>query len=222
MVCQGDREPMATAVARMGRASSRLNKRACQTVWNDVIGAVPADEVRMTRATGESVEWPGRDQAFTVLIGPRLDRAYGLAFHLLGHAADAEDACQEALLAAWSAWPRLRDPARFDAWFDRILVNTCIEHLRRLARRPQVTLPDDPDLADRDTLAGSIDRDAIGGALSRLSPEHRAAVVLRFWADLSTDAIAERLGVPAGTVRSRLHYALGALHAELEHERNIR
>ena len=156
----------------------------------------------MTRATGESVEWPGRDEAFAVLIGPRLDRAHGLAWHLLGHAADAEDACQEALLAAWAAWPRLRDPARFDAWFDRILVNTCIEHLRRLARRPQVTLPDDPDVADRDTLAGSIDRDAIGRAFGRLSPEHRAVVVLRFWADLSTDAIADRLGVPAGTVRS--------------------
>lgn len=80
----------------------------------------------MTRATDEWVEWPGRDEAFAVRVGPRLDRAYGLAWHLLGHAADAEDACQEALLAAWSAWPRLRDPARFDAWFDRILVNTCI------------------------------------------------------------------------------------------------
>ena len=176
----------------------------------------------MTRATEESVQWAGRDEAFAVLIGPRLDRAYGLAWHLLGHAADAEDACQEALLAAWSAWPRLRDPARFDAWFDRILVNTCIEHLRRRARRPQVTLSDDPAIAERDTLAGSIERDLIGRALGRLSPDHRAAVVLRFWADLSTDAIAERLGVPAGTVRSRLHYALGALHAELERERDIR
>jgi RNA polymerase sigma factor (sigma-70 family) len=176
----------------------------------------------MTRATGESVDWPGRDEAFTALIGPRLDRAYGLAWHVLAHAADAEDACQEALLAAWSAWPRLRDPARFDAWFDRILVNTCIEHLRRQARRPQSMLPEDADIADRDTLAGSVARDAIGRALGRLTPEHRAVVVLRFWADLSTDAIAERLGVPAGTVRSRLHYALGALRAELESDRTVR
>lgn len=150
------------------------------------------------------------------------DRAYGLAWHVLGHVADAEDACQEALLAAWSAWPRLRDPARFDAWFDRILVNKCIEHLRRQARRPQATLPGEPDIADRDTFAGSIELDAIGRALGRLSPEHRATVVLRFWADLSTDAIAERLGVPPGTVRSRLHYALGALRIELERERSVR
>lgn len=83
-------------------------------------------------------------------------------------------------------------------------------------------MPDDPDIADRDTLARSVDKDAIGRALGRLSPEHRAAVVLRFWADLPTDAIAERLRVPAGTVRSRLHYALGALRTELEPERNVR
>jgi DNA-directed RNA polymerase specialized sigma24 family protein len=51
-----------------------------------------------------------------VLRGDRGECA-NLAWHVLGHAADAEDACQEALLAAWSAWPRLRDPARFDAWF---------------------------------------------------------------------------------------------------------
>lgn len=187
-----------------------------------MIGTVPKAEVRVTRSADESVEWPGRDRAFTVRIGPRLDRAYGLAWHLLGHAADAEDACQEALVAAWSAWPRLRDPARFDAWFDRILVNACMEHLRRQARRPQSTLPDEPEIAGRDTLAGFADKDAIGRALSRLSPEHRAVVVLRYWADLSTDAIAERLGVPAGTVRSRLHYALGALRAALESERTVR
>jgi RNA polymerase sigma-70 factor (ECF subfamily) len=176
----------------------------------------------MTRAADESVQWVEREEAFKVLIGPRLDRAYGLAWHVLGHAADAEDACQEALLAAWSAWPRLRDPARFDAWFDRILVNTCIEHLRRQARRPQATLPDEPDLADRDVLAGSIELNAISQALGHLSPEHRASVVLRFWADLSTEAIAERLGVPPGTVRSRLHYAIGALRVELERERSAR
>jgi RNA polymerase sigma factor (sigma-70 family) len=176
----------------------------------------------MTRAVDKSVEWPKREEAFKVLIGPRLDRAYGLAWHVLGHAADAEDACQEALLAAWSAWPRLRDPSRFDAWFDRILMNTCIEHLRRHARRPQAALPDEPDLADRDVLAGSIELDAISRALGGLSPEHRASVVLRFWADLSTEAIAERLGVPPGTVRSRLHYALGALRIELERERSVR
>ena len=58
----------------------------------------------------------------------------------------------------------------------------------------------------------------MAGALASLSPEQRVTVVLRFWADLSTDAIAERLGVPSGTVRSRLHYALDALRSQMAKE----
>ena len=170
----------------------------------------------MARWADRTVEWPERAEAFQALAGARLDRAYGLALHIVGNAADAEDACQEALLAAWSAWPRLRDPVRFDAWFDRILVNTCLEQLRRRSRRPQAVLPEEPGVADRDVLAGTVERDAMAGALARLTPEQRVTVVLRFWADLSTDAIAERLGVTPGTVRSRLHYALDALRADLE------
>jgi len=192
-----------------------MNRRTAHTVWNDVTGPVVMGEARMTRGDIERSEDPEREAAFQALVGPRLDRAYGLAWHLLGHASDAEDACQEALVAAWQAWPRLRDPARFDAWFDRILVNTCIEHLRRRARRPMTELPDEPGIAARDLLAGSIDGDVIGRALRSLSPEHRATVVLRYWADLSTEAIADRLGVRPGTVRSRLHYALDALRADL-------
>jgi len=172
----------------------------------------------MARAAGESVEWPQRDEAFKVFVGPRLDRAYGLAWHLLGNLTDAEDACQEALLAAWSAWPRLRDPDRFDAWFDRILVNTCIEILRRRGRRPRATSLEEVDIAARDLLAGSVEVDAISRAIGRLSPDHQAVVVLRYWADLGTDAVAARLGVPPGTARSRLHYALDALRADLVRE----
>jgi RNA polymerase sigma-70 factor (ECF subfamily) len=192
-----------------------MNRGTRRTVWNDVTGLAVIGEVRMTRGATERSDDPEREAAFQALVGPRLDRAFGLAWHLLGHASDAEDACQEALVAAWTAWPRLRDPARFDAWFDRILVNTCIEHLRRRARRPVSELPDEPGIAARDLLAGSIAGDVIGRALRNLSPEHRVTVVLRYWADLSTEAIADRLGVPPGTVRSRLHYALDALRVDL-------
>jgi len=189
--------------------------RLCRTVWNDVAGSW-ASEVRVARWAGRAVEWPEREEAFQTLAGARLDRAYGLALHVVGNAADAEDACQEALLAAWSAWPRLRDRRRFDAWFDRILVNTCLEHLRRRGRRPQSVLPEEPGIADRDVLAGTVERDAMARALARLTPEQRVTVVLRFWADLPTDAIAERLGVPRGTIRSRLTYALEALRRDLD------
>jgi RNA polymerase sigma-70 factor (ECF subfamily) len=192
-----------------------VNTRPGHTVWNDVTGLAVIGEARMTRGATERSDDSERQAAFQALVGSRLDKAFGLAWHLLGHASDAEDACQEALVAAWTAWPRLRDPARFGAWFDRILVNTCIEHLRRRARRPVSELPDEPGIAARDLLAGSIAEDMIGRALRGLSPEQRATVVLRYWADLSTEAIAERLGVPPGTVRSRLHYALDALRADL-------
>jgi RNA polymerase sigma-70 factor (ECF subfamily) len=163
-----------------------VNKTARLNRLNGVMGSESRAEVRMARAAGESSQWPER-----------------------------EEACQEALLTAWSAWPRLRDAARFEAWFDRILVNTCMELLRRRARNSQARLSDDSGLVDRDTAAGSAEQDAMARALGRLSPEHRATVVLRFWADLPTDGIAERLGVPPGTVRSRLHYALDALRADL-------
>jgi RNA polymerase sigma-70 factor, ECF subfamily len=180
-----------------------------------VNGLAVIGEVRMTRGVTERSDDPERQAAFQALIGPRLDRAYGLAWHLLGRASDAEDACQEALVAAWTAWPRLRDAARFDAWFDRILVNTCIEHLRRRARRPISELPAEPGIAAPEQLAHSIDGAVIARAMRSLSPDHRVTVVLRYWADLSTEAIAERLGVPSGTVRSRLHYALETLRADL-------
>ncbi len=172
----------------------------------------------MAGSAGGAKEWPEREAAFKSLVGARLNRAYGLAWHLLGDRSDAEDACQAAILAAWSAWPRLQDQDRFDAWFDRILVNTCLEHLRRRARRPQVALADEPGIPGRDALAASLEHDVMSRALAGLNPEQRVTVVLRFWADLTTEAIAERLGIPPGTVRSRLHYALDALRVELDRE----
>ena len=156
-----------------------------------------------------------RETAFRGLVGPRLDRAYRLAWHLLGDAADAEDACQEALLSAWRGWAQLRDPGRFDAWFDRILVNVCTEQLRRRARRHTVELTDKLGITGDSDATWTAERDEIGAALHGLSAEQRTVVVLRYWADLPTDEIAARLGVPAGTVRSRLHYALEALRARL-------
>ena len=80
-----------------------MNIRACQTVWNGVTGAASTAEVRITRGAEQAGDQAERADAFHRLVGPRLDRAYGLAWHLLGNATDAEDACQEALLAAWSA-----------------------------------------------------------------------------------------------------------------------
>ncbi len=132
--------------------------------------------------------------------------------------ATAEDAVQEALVLAWRAWPRLRDVTRFEAWFDRILVNVCYERLRGRKRAPSEALSPDAPVTDRDSFASAIARDAVARALHTLTPEQRIVVVLRYWRDLSIEEIAERVRIPSGTVRSRLHYALRTLRSELDDE----
>ncbi len=109
----------------------------------------------------------------------------------------------------------LRDPAGFQAWFDRILVNVCRDRFRR--SRIVQFVPVDPDAVDRrgdvyDRLIGERDLLAAVGALDA---DLRVAVVLRYWADLTVDDVAERMGIPAGTVKSRLHRAIGLVRNRL-------
>jgi RNA polymerase sigma-70 factor, ECF subfamily len=144
--------------------------------------------------------------------------SYRTAAYVLGDRSEAEDAVQEALVLAWRAWPNLRDVTRFEAWFDRILVNVCYERLRGRRRAPIETLSLDAPLPDKDSFASAIARDAIARALHALTPEQRIVVVLRYGRDLSIEEIAERVCIPSGTVRSRLHYALRALRSELDDE----
>jgi RNA polymerase sigma-70 factor (ECF subfamily) len=137
---------------------------------------------------------------------------------VLGDRTEAEDAVQEALVLAWRGWARLRDATRFEAWFDRILVNVCYERLRGRKRAPSEILSPDAPLPAKDAFAPALARDAIARALPKLTPEQRIVVVLRYWRDLSVEEIAERVRIPSGTVRSRLHYALRTLRAELDDE----
>jgi RNA polymerase sigma-70 factor (ECF subfamily) len=146
----------------------------------------------------------------------QLDRAYRLAGFILGDAREAEDATQDAMLRAWHQRDSLRSLASAQPWFDRILVNVCRDRLRR--RRPRigwlsVEEGDVPPTAD--PFSGLIARDAVLRGLTRLDPDHRIVLVLRFWADLSLEAIAERLEIPVGTVKSRLHYAMRDLRAAI-------
>jgi RNA polymerase sigma factor (sigma-70 family) len=151
---------------------------------------------------------------------PALAGAYRLAGFLLRDASDAEDAVQDALEKAWQAWPRLRDPARFDPWFDRIVVNVCYDRLRR-SRGVRVLELDD-ELAgaapSRDPFRDALARDEVGRLVRLLPAEQQIVVALRFWRDLSLDEIAERLRLPLGTVKSRLHYAMGSLRSELDRQ----
>jgi RNA polymerase sigma-70 factor (ECF subfamily) len=171
----------------------------------------------MVEPTAESVAWRRqRMEAFTVLDDARLLQSYRLATLILRDRDEAEDATQEAIVRAWSSWGTLRDWSRFDAWFDRILVNVCRNHMRRARTIRMVALDDTHDLQTADAHGATIARLALEPAFARLTPEQRIIVVLRFWRDLSVDDIAERLGVPAGTVKSRLHYALKALREAVE------
>ena len=156
-----------------------------------------------------------RAQAFLRLADHHLDRAYRLARAILRDPTDAQDATHDAFERAWRKWSTLRDPARFDPWFDRILVNTCRDRLRSGRRQP-VDISGEIVIQSGDPYGQAHDRDALANAIAVLSPDHRVVVALRYYRDLPVDEIASRLHIPAGTVQSRLHYALKRLHAALD------
>jgi RNA polymerase sigma-70 factor (ECF subfamily) len=150
------------------------------------------------------------------LADAALPGAYRLAAHILSDRSDAEDAVQEALVLAWRGWARLREADRFGAWFDRILVNVCYERLRGRKRTRVDVLPPELGAKPTDPFAPAIARDAVGRALAALTPEQRTVIVLRYWRDLSIEEIADLVRIPSGTVRSRLHYALRTLKADID------
>ena len=159
-----------------------------------------------------------RRQRFLASARPALDRVYRLAGLLLGNATEAEDAVQDALIVAWQKFDELRELDRFGAWLDRIVVNGCRDRLRRRGAVRFIPLAVEIDPSGRDPFATFLERDALMGAIDRLTPDERIVVVLRFWADLSLEAIAERQVWPLGTVKSRLHRALGRLREIHERE----
>ena len=156
-----------------------------------------------------------RRLAFERLTKGRLDRAYRLAAMVLDDAEEAQDAVHDAAEQAWRDWPKLRDPSRFDAWFDAIVVHRCRDRLRRSRIRP-LLVTDPPDLPGADPFIGSAERDALARAIETLDADHRIVVRLRFGADLTLAEIAARTGEREGTVKSRLHYALRRLRAAYE------
>jgi RNA polymerase sigma-70 factor (ECF subfamily) len=158
-------------------------------------------------------------QRFLRLANGELDRAYRLAGLILGDRQEAEDATQDALLRAWRSAGSLRDPSGFQAWFDRILVNVCRDRLRRRGKVRLIaldgalgmTMPGDPfrDVSDRDEVVR---------AMASLDDDLRIVIVLHYWADLTLEAVAERVGWPVGTVKSRLHRGLATVRERLRAE----
>ncbi len=157
----------------------------------------------------------GDERAFadlTAAIGGRLNRA---AHGILRDRDLAEDAMQAALLQIWRKLPSLRDPAKFDAWSYKLLVHACYAEAKR-AQRNALPFLDDGTVADE--MRTVHDRDELERAFRRLSLEQRTIVVLRHYLDLPPATVAETLGVPVGTVHSRLHRALDAMRASIEAE----
>lgn len=181
--------------------------------------------VRIVRQT-ENRSDVARAETFARLVDrPALDHAYRYATLVLGSRSDAEDATHDAALTAWRRFGELRELDRFDAWFGRILVNTCRDRLRSRGRAPaslddRISRPTLDPLANRyvapDRTEAIVVRDSLGMALRELSPEHREVVVLRFYFDLTVDQIAARTGARPGTVKSRLHHALLRLRKAID------
>jgi RNA polymerase sigma-70 factor (ECF subfamily) len=159
----------------------------------------------------------GDQAAFVDLVRSRGHRLFAVAYRILRDVDRAEDAVQDALVIAWRDLPSLRDPDRFDAWSQRLLANVCIAHAGRERRR--ITnlrvLPVDGPAAP-DQLLGIADRDQLDRAFRRLTPEERTVLALRYYIGYEPTEIAELLGSPPGTVRSRLHHAHRAMRAALE------
>ena len=159
----------------------------------------------------------GDREAFAILARTRGHVLFGIARRILRDVTLAEDAVQQALVIAWRELPRLRDPGRFDAWLQRTLVHACYAEARR--KRASVStvrvLPIEGP-AGPDEFASIADRDEVERGFRLLPPEQRAILVLHHYLGLDSNEIGELLDIPAGTARSRLHYAHRAMRAALE------
>jgi len=158
----------------------------------------------------------GDREAFDALATALYDRLYAVGRRILrdGHA--AEDAVQEALIRGWRDLRSLRDPDRFEAWMHRLLINACHDLARR-GRRFEVEVPaigldrSDPT----DDYAAVATRDELDRAFLQLPVEHRAVLVLTHYIGMTATEVSAVLGVPVGTVYSRLHYGIRMMRSAM-------
>jgi RNA polymerase sigma-70 factor (ECF subfamily) len=158
----------------------------------------------------------GDEDAFSALVLGVGDRLYATAYRILRDRSIAEDVVQQAMLDVWQHLPSLRNPDRFVSWTFQVLVRACYRVGRTElsnARLRVLTLEQTAAVDEIDLVA---DRDQLLRAFGRLSIEHRTVIVLRHYSDWPLTEIAEALGIPLGTARSRLHYALRSMRAALE------
>ena len=158
----------------------------------------------------------GDHDAFATLAGAAVARLDAAARLILRDRELARDAVQDAMVRAWRDLPGLRDPERFDAWLRRLTVNACIDAARRRRRRPievELTVLDAPAVVDPTNAV--VDRDLLDRALRALEPEWRAVVVLHYYLGMPLPEVADVLGIPLGTAKSRLHRSIGVLRTSV-------
>lgn len=167
----------------------------------------------------------GDRAAFDDLLDQWLEPAFRLALGIVGNEPDARDATQDAFVAAWRGLRSLRDPACFDGWLSRIVVNSC-RGLRRTRRRSSVHEISVEAIDDALTPArpagfdeATTELDALERAFDRLNVAERSILVLHHLEHRPLDLIAQALGIPVGTAKSRLFNARRALERALEQER---
>lgn len=158
----------------------------------------------------------GDRDAFDLLMTALIDRLYRIARLILHDTDRAEDAVQETLVRCWRDVRTLRDPDRFDAWLNRLLLNAVSNEARRHRAYAAgvVLLRSEP--AEPDISGDVADRDELARVFGRLSIDHRTIVVLHHYLGMSAEEAAGVIGIPIGTARSRLHYATIALRAALD------
>jgi len=160
----------------------------------------------------------GDHDAFTALVDGSIGRLYAVACLILRDRDRAHDAVQEALVAAWRDIRGLRDPERVDAWFRRLVVRACYKQARHERRRHVIELRVVSDVPP--TVPGPelsvVDRDRLERGFERLSPDHRAILVLSHYLGLPLSEVADALDIPTGTAKSRLNRALAAMRAAID------
>jgi RNA polymerase sigma-70 factor (ECF subfamily) len=163
----------------------------------------------------------GDRDAFTTLVRRHQDRLWAVALRTLGDREDAADALQEALISAYRSAGGYRGDAKVTTWLHRIVVNACLDRIRRNKVRPTVPMPDDGGPVDpHDRLGDRETAMEIEAALATLPEEQRAALVLVDVQGLPVDDAAAALGVPSGTVKSRCARGRARLALQLGHLRN--
>ena len=159
----------------------------------------------------------GDADAFDALARMVGDRCLAIAVRILRDVDLAEDAVQAALVTAWTELRTLRDTSRFEPWLHRILTHACYAEARRRKRWSEsLRILPVAGAYDPDDYLTVDDRDLLERALRRLTAEQRAVLVFHHYLGLSISEVADRIGIPVGTAKSRLHHATRALRASIE------